>query len=133
MLTSSDWLDRAKAARKISSDYRLAKELGTRPNMISMIRSGSRHLSREQQKQIAEWVGVDYEDVYLSVEAEKAKDPELREALAHALRRMDSVAASFMIGALLTFGGVMKGAGLYILCKIAGRPGRDSGPVLAFA
>lgn len=75
-----EWIDRVKVA-KGWTDYRVAKELGFKPNTISMYRSHGGPMEEAIAIKVANALGERPEAVVLDQYAERTKDPAIRAAL----------------------------------------------------
>lgn len=77
-MNTVDYLDAVKAARKITSDYALAKVLGITQSTISGYRAGRSRIDDDVALTIAEILGVHPLQVIAAANAERAKTPEQR-------------------------------------------------------
>lgn len=108
-MKAAEWIDKLKAARGWESDYRVAKELGFKPNTISGYRAHGTPMDEAIAIKVAQALGEKPEAVLLDQFAERVKD----QAISTALHRVAS--------------------SLCILCKVAGavvKKARISGPGL---
>lgn len=93
MKTTIEWLDAARAASEIQSDYALAKALGITRGALSSLRNGRTHLADTTAVRIAELAGVDPLAVIASAHIEReAKRPAVRQVWEDLLRRVGSTA-----------------------------------------
>lgn len=83
-----EWIDRAKKASGISSDYGIAKLLGIHRATVSNYRANSRFLDEEIAIKIANVVGLKPEAVLIDQLAERTKDPDTRASLLDTARRL---------------------------------------------
>lgn len=88
MTTSVEWLDMAKNRLKISTKYKLAKQIGCTLTSISNIYSGKSTMGDEIALKVAHLLDADPAIVVISCHLERAKSPPLREALESALTRL---------------------------------------------
>src|SRR5690606_19833102 len=72
MKTCTEYLDEAKIAAGLKSDYALAKALGLRQSTISMLRTSGGTFSDETAIKIAELIGTDPAAVLLDANAQRA-------------------------------------------------------------
>lgn len=96
-MKAADWIDRVKTVRGWDSDYRVAKELGFRPNTISQYRSHGTTLDDAIAIKVASALGEPPEVVLIDQAMERSKSDEARTALAGLLRRLGGVAASILL------------------------------------
>lgn len=78
------------------SDYRVSKELGIPPQVISSVRAGRRGLSRSQCKSAASILGVEAGALITIVAAEREDDAELRASMLKVAAR--GMAAAMLLG-----------------------------------
>lgn len=78
MKTTVQWLDAARKAAGLTSDYQLAKALGVTTTVISHYRAGRRAMEPYIAAKMAELVGVEAIEVIASAEAERARNDEQR-------------------------------------------------------
>lgn len=83
-----EWIDRAKNAAGIESDYGIAKLLGINRATVSNYRKSMGMLDEDCAIKIANVVGVKPEAVLIDQLAERTKSPEARTALRDAARRL---------------------------------------------
>lgn len=93
-MKASEWIDRVKVARGWDSDYRVAKELGFRPNTISQYRSHGTTLDESISLKVAAALGTAPEIVLLDQTMERMKTDEAKSAIGDLLKRLGGVAAS---------------------------------------
>ncbi|MCM3565943.1 hypothetical protein [Hydrogenophaga intermedia] len=96
-MKAAEWIDRVKAAHGWESDYRVAKELGFRPNTISQYRAHGTTLDDAIAIKVAAALGEAPELVLIDQAAERSKSEAARSALSAALRRLGGVAASILL------------------------------------
>lgn len=77
-MTTLDFLDAAKKKLGIESDYALSKALGLTTSAISNYRSGRSRMDAKVALKVAKAAGIDPIVPMAAVEAERAKDPEVR-------------------------------------------------------
>ena len=82
-MKAAEWIDKVKAARGWTSDYKVAKELGFTPNTISNYRANGTLMDEAIAIKVAGALGAKPEAVLLDQFAEKVKD----QAIAAALRK----------------------------------------------
>lgn len=80
-MKAADWIDKVKAARGWESDYRVAKELGFKPNTISSYRAHGTPMDEKIALKVAEALGVEPAAMIIDQLAERSKDQGLRTAL----------------------------------------------------
>lgn len=103
MSTTTELLDRLKAAQGISSDYALAKLLGISKQGISHYRTKSGQLDTSGVFRIAELLGMSHAETLAalaSIEAERAKDEQTRATWQARLKRLGGIAATVTVAAL---------------------------------
>lgn len=76
--TTIDFLDDIKAARRVTSDYAVAKILDTRHSNISNYRNGKSRFDGLMCIKVAHILNVEPAYVMACIEAERAKDAEVR-------------------------------------------------------
>ncbi|QXZ10950.1 helix-turn-helix domain-containing protein [Comamonas sp. Y33R10-2] len=76
-----EWIDRAKNAAKIESDYAIAKILGIHRATVSNYRKSSGLLDVEVSIKVAEIMGIPPEKILLDQLAESVKTPAAKAAL----------------------------------------------------
>lgn len=102
-MKSAEWIDRTKAARGWSSDYRAAKELGLSRNSISNYRAGLRNtLDEATALKVAQALQLDPALVLADQAMERAKDQSARSAWAAVLQRLGGVAAGLLVASGLS-------------------------------
>lgn len=87
-MKAAEWIDRVKKARGWDSDYRVAKELGCKPNTISTYRKSGGPMDEGIAISVARALGERPEAVLLDQYAERTKNPEVRSALTAAARQL---------------------------------------------
>lgn len=87
-MKASDWIDRAKAQRGWPSDYRAAKEIGIKPNTISMYRTRGGTLDDECALKLAAILDIPAAALIIDQAAERSKNPEVRAILQEEARRL---------------------------------------------
>jgi hypothetical protein len=87
-MKAAEWIDKVKAAHGWESDYRVAKELGFRPNTISQYRSHGGTLDEGIAVKVAISLGEKPEAVVFDQLAERVKSPDLRSALLAEARKL---------------------------------------------
>lgn len=80
-MKAADWIDRVKTTHGWESDYRVAKELGFKPNTISTYRKSGAPMDESIALKVAESLGVPAAAVVLDQVAERSKSEEVRTAL----------------------------------------------------
>lgn len=83
-----EWIDRAKSAAGIDSDYGIAKLLGIHRATVSNYRASSRFLDEDIAIKIANVIGVKPEAVLIDQLAERTKEPQARSALFEMAQRV---------------------------------------------
>lgn len=119
MSTTTELLDRLKAAQGISSDYALAKLLGISKQGISHYRTKAGQLDTSGVFRIAELLGMSHAETLAalaSIEAERAKDEQTRATWQARLKRLGGIAATVTVAAL--------GIGASAPADAAHQPGR---------
>ena len=96
-MKAADWIDRVRAQKEWSSDYRVAKELGFRASTISQYRSHGGTLDENIALKIAAALDEQPEIILLDQAIERSKNDEARSALSRALKRLGGVAACALI------------------------------------
>lgn len=76
-----EWIDRAKNAAKIESDYAIAKVLGIHRATVSNYRKSRGLLDEEVSIKVAEIIGIPPEKVLIDQLAETVKTPSAKAAL----------------------------------------------------
>lgn len=76
-MNTIEYLDKAKEAKGIQSDYALAKHLGIRSSTISGYRAGKSQMDDSIAVKIAEIIGKHPAIVLADVHAEREKNPEI--------------------------------------------------------
>lgn len=130
-MKTTDYLDAAKRAAHLPSDYALAKRLGVRPSNISNWRSGRSVPEPLQAFHLAEIAGVDPARMLADIELEKAEKmhrDEQASAWRSILERLGGVAAGVVaavaVGAAVSVPSpaqaqqAMDKGGLYIMSNI---------------
>ena len=87
MKTTVEWLDALKAQLDIPSDYAAAKVLGLTRSAVSHYRTGRTSFDDVTAVRVADLLGVDPAEVLASVQYERAKTDEVREAWASLLEK----------------------------------------------
>ena len=103
MSTTTELLDRLKAAQGISSDYALAKVLGITKQGISHYRTKSGQLDTAGVFRVAELLGMSHVETLAAlaaIEAERAKDEQTRATWQARLKRLGGIAATVTAAAL---------------------------------
>lgn len=75
-MNTNEYLDKAKEAARLPSDYALAKELGIRSSAISNYRSGRSHFDDVISAKIASLIGIHAGLVMLDMHRQRANTPE---------------------------------------------------------
>lgn len=83
-----EWIDRAKKASGIESDYGIAKLLGISRATVSNYRRNAGMLDEECAIKVANVVGLKPEAVLIDQLAERTKEPQARTALLDMARRV---------------------------------------------
>lgn len=78
MKTTIQYLDEAKVALGIASDYALAKALGIRTTTISNYRSGRNHFDDATAMKVAVILKIDPLEVVAAANVERAKTSDVR-------------------------------------------------------
>lgn len=87
-MKAAQWIDRAKVENGWTSDYRAAKELGIRPNTVSMYRTRGGTLDDAAALKLASVLRIDPAQVLMDQVAERMKNEEARAALLAASARL---------------------------------------------
>ena len=82
MNVSAALLDRAKATKGLTSDYKLAQALDWSVSFVSNLRTGQRVLTEDAAEELATFADIDLVEVTALIRAERAKTPTLRAAWA---------------------------------------------------
>lgn len=101
METIKSLLDQAKAARDVTTEYALAKELGLTKQQISEYYKGRVIPSEYACLQIAKALGRNYDQIQAIVRIEAEKDEDRRQTWRDYLKSIGGIAASFVIGLLI--------------------------------
>jgi plasmid maintenance system antidote protein VapI len=88
-----DFLDDAKVALGLASDYSLAKTIGIPPSQITRFRSGKRGLSSYAAMRLGEILGHDPMELLATNEAELEKDEERKEQWEIWAKKLQRIAA----------------------------------------
>ena len=105
MNTTCDWLDAVKAKLQIKSDYALAKAWGLRTTRLSNYRSRRSFLDEEMVFKIADALDVDAAIILASVEAERAKRPQVKAAWERIARAISAAVFALFFAGFSVFGG----------------------------
>ncbi|CAN7411563.1 hypothetical protein [Acidovorax sp. LjRoot194] len=100
-MKAADWIDRVRAQKEWSSDYRVAKELGFRASTISQYRSHGGTLDESIALKIAAALDEQPEIILLDQAIERSKNDEAKSALSRALKRLGGVAACALVATTL--------------------------------
>lgn len=92
-MTPNEYLDAAKAAMEITSDYELAKRLEIPSGNIPPMRRGERHVPIDVAFKIAITLEIDPAGVVADLESQREKNAKRREFWTGFLRRAAMVAA----------------------------------------
>ena len=87
-MNAYEWIDRAKKAAGIESDYGIAKALGISRATVSNYRRNQGMLDEECAIQVAEVIGLKPEAVLIDQLAERTKEPQARSALFEMAQRV---------------------------------------------
>lgn len=87
-MKAAEWIDRVKQKRGWDSDYRVAKELGFKPNTISTYRAHGTPMNEEIAVKVAQALGMNPAGIVLDQAAERAKSPEVRSTLLREAERL---------------------------------------------
>ena len=90
-MKAADWIDRVKTMHGWS-DYRVAKELGFRPNTISMYRSNGGPMDEAIALKVAHSLQINAALVLADQAMERAKDAEARSAWGAVMERLGGMA-----------------------------------------
>lgn len=93
MKTTIEYLDDAKAALKIESDYAMAKWMGVERTTVSQYRLGKRTIDDYAAARIAAALGIDPMIVIAAANAEREKTDERRDYWKNFYERLGGVAA----------------------------------------
>ena len=83
-----EWIDRLKVKNGWESDYRVAKELGFKPNTISTYRAHGTPMDEAIAVKVARALGMSPAGLVLDQVAERSKDDEVRTALSREAARL---------------------------------------------
>lgn len=98
MSTTTELLDRYKAAHRLTSDAKLGKALGLKPSSVSNYRQGVRHAEPETLRTLALALGEDPELLILKVQAERETIPARKRVWLRCVERLSAAAALTIIG-----------------------------------
>ena len=87
-MKAAEWIDRVKMSRGWESDYRVAKELGFKPNTISSYRAHGTPMDEKIAIKVAEALGVEPAAVLIDQLAERSKDERVSSALHQVARQL---------------------------------------------
>lgn len=76
-----EWIDRIKTERGIQTDYAVAKLLGVKQSNITVYRKRESTMDEDASINVANILGIPVLAVVLDQTAERAKSPEIRDAL----------------------------------------------------
>lgn len=102
MKTPSDYLDAAKEKLEVSSDYGLAKGLEISRQAISNYRHNERVFDNFTCMKIAQVTGIPLETIIGDMELMREKDEKRREAWENYMKRLGGLAASVLVGVVIT-------------------------------
>lgn len=97
-----EWIDRLKVKNGWESDYRVAKELGFKPNTISTYRAHGTPMDETIAVKVARALGINPAGLVLDQVAERIKDTETRATLSAEAARLCilcKVTAAILFGA----------------------------------
>ena len=83
-----EWIDRLKVKNGWASDYRVAKELGFKPNTISTYRAHGTPMDEEIAVKVANALGVNPAGLVLDQLAERVKSATVRATLSQEAERL---------------------------------------------
>lgn len=96
MKTTLEYLEEAKAALGIKSDYALAKYLKVHPTTISQYKLGKRVIDDLAAAKIADALGIPAITVIAAANMEREKDAEKREYWENFYKRLGGIAAGVL-------------------------------------
>lgn len=108
MSKTKELIDAAKAAQGITSDYRLARVLGTTDHTVANWRHGRSRPDDTWVMRLCEMSGMDAGVFLACMNAERAKDDTLRTAwlnIAARLERLPATAIALLLALFVSFGG----------------------------
>ena len=79
-MKAANWIDKLKDAHGWESDYRVAKELGVRPQTVSNYRTRDSTLDDQMAMKVAQLLGLNPALVMADQAAERTKDEGVRSA-----------------------------------------------------
>lgn len=118
MKTTIEYLNEAKAALGIESDYEMAKFLGVNRSAVSHYQSGKRIIDNMTAAKIAEALKVSAITVIATAEIEREKDEERREYWKNFYKRLGGIAAGVLAVWALSGAGFSSDADLPLLLEI---------------
>lgn len=102
MKSTIEWIDAAKAAQGLTSDYQLAAHWNVTRQLISAYRNRREYLSEETAAKVAADTGVSLGYILACAAGERARMPESRAAWADLAARLGGTAAAVLFALLLT-------------------------------
>jgi predicted transcriptional regulator len=97
MQTTNQILDAIKIKHGLTSDYQLARLMGTSEGGISNYRNGRSHLDNQKAMKAAELLGQDAGAIFALVNAERAKTEQERAVWAEIFEKLGGIAASVLL------------------------------------
>ncbi|MBB5469202.1 plasmid maintenance system antidote protein VapI [Paraburkholderia sp. CI2] len=86
--TCDHYLDAAKTAQRLPSDYALAKMLGIRPSAISNYRMGRSNFDEETAIKVARLIGISPAEIFAAMQIQRAKSEEVRKVWEDVLEKI---------------------------------------------
>ena len=102
MKSTVEWLDAAKAAQGLTSDYQLAQRWQVSRATISKYRSRREFLSEEMAAKVAADTGADLQLVLACAAGERARMPAARDAWERLAKQLGGAAAAVAVALLVT-------------------------------
>lgn len=102
MKSTTEWLDAAKAARGLTSDYQLAQHWNVSRSLISAYRHQREFLSEETAAKVAADTGAQLGFVLACAAGERARTPTARDAWRITAARLATVAGVVALAILVT-------------------------------
>jgi len=97
-MKAAEWIDKLKAQRGLTSDYKAAQALGVSRNTISNYRGGARQTFDDAMAlKVAAMLDEQPEILLLDQAIERAKNEEAKTVLTRVLQRLGGVAACALI------------------------------------
>ena len=102
MKTTADYLDAMRVKLDLPSDGRLAAYLGIHRQYISRYRNNVISFDDEMSIKVAEILGLESTYVMACMHYQRAKQPEVKKAWAHAAEMLYGLAATVLLAVLVT-------------------------------